>query len=90
MRTPARTSASWSILTPTGSHSSRTAGRFFGEELTQVVAADFILGKTPGPVATNLSSSRAIEDVAARYGQEVERSPVGEIHVVRAMQAAAP
>ena len=61
-------------------------GRFFGEELTQVVAADFILGKTPGPVATNLSSSRAIEDVAARHGQTVERSPVGEIHVVRAMQ----
>ena len=61
-------------------------GRFFGEELTQVVAADFILGKTPGPVATNLSSSRAIGDVAARYGQTVERSKVGEIHVVRAMQ----
>ena len=61
-------------------------GRFFGEELTQVVAADFILSKTPGPVATNLSSSRAIDDVAARYGQAVERSAVGEIHVVRAMQ----
>jgi phosphomannomutase len=61
-------------------------GRFFGEELTQVVAADFVLGKTPGPVATNLSSSRALDDVAARYGQAVERSPVGEIHVVRAMQ----
>ena len=61
-------------------------GRFLGEELTQVVAADFILGKTPGPVATNLSSSRLIEDVAARHGQTVERSAVGEIHVVRAMQ----
>ena len=63
-------------------------GTFFGEELTQVVAADFLLGKRPGAVATNLSSSRAIEDVAARHGQRVERSPVGEIHVVRAMQAA--
>ena len=63
-------------------------GRFFGEELTQVIAADFVLGKTPGPVGTNLSSSRAIEDVAARHGQEVVRSKVGEIHVVRAMQEA--
>ena len=63
-------------------------GRFFGEELTQVVAADFVLGKTPGPVGTNLSSSRAVEDVAARHGQEVVRSKVGEIHVVRAMQQA--
>ena len=63
-------------------------GRFFGEELTQVIAADFVLGKTPGPVGTNLSSSRAIEDVAARHRQPVVRSPVGEIHVVRAMQQA--
>ncbi len=63
-------------------------GRFFGEELTQVIAADFVLGKTPGPVGTNLSSSRAIDDVAARHGQTVVRSKVGEIHVVRAMQQA--
>ena len=63
-------------------------GRFFGEELTQVAAADFLLGKKAGPVGTNLSSSRALEDVAARHGQEVVRSPVGEIHVVRAMQEA--
>jgi phosphomannomutase len=61
-------------------------GRFLGEELTQVVAADFLLRKTPGPFATNLSSSRLIEDVAARYGQPVHRAPVGEIHVVRKMR----
>ena len=61
-------------------------GAFFGEELTQVVAADFVLGHTPGPVATNLSSSRAMDDVAARHGQESHRSAVGEIHVVREMQ----
>jgi len=63
-------------------------GRFFGEELTQVVAADFLLGKKQGPVGTNLSSSRLVEDVARRHGQEVVRSAVGEIHVVRAMQEA--
>ncbi|NNF57805.1 MAG: phosphoglucosamine mutase [Rhodothermaceae bacterium] len=61
-------------------------GTFFGEELTQVVAADFLMRKTPGPFATNLSSSRAIEDVMARYGQPVIRSAVGEINVVKAMQ----
>ena len=60
-------------------------GRFFGEELTQVVAADFVLGKTPGPIATNLSSSRAMDDVAARHGVASSRSAVGEIHVVREM-----
>lgn len=60
-------------------------GRFFGEELTQVVAADFVLGKTPGPIATNLSSSRAMDDVAAMHGQTCARSAVGEINVVREM-----
>ena len=63
-------------------------GRFFGEELTQVAAADFLLGKKAGPVGTNLSSSRAVDDVAKKHGQEVVRSKVGEIHVVRAMQEA--
>src|SRR5690606_11183802 len=62
-------------------------GGWLGEELTQVVAADFLLRKKPGPFATNLSSSRAVDDVAARYGQAVHRSAVGEIHVVRKMQA---
>lgn len=61
-------------------------GRFFGEELTQVLAADFLLSKKPGPVVTNLSSSRALEDIARRHGVEVYRSPVGEIHVVKEMQ----
>ena len=36
---------------------------------------------------TNLSSSRAIDDVAARYAQPVYRSAVGEINVVKKMQA---
>ncbi len=61
-------------------------GRYLSEELTQVVAADFLWRFRSGPFATNLSSSRAIEDVAARYGQDVYRSAVGEINVVRRMQ----
>jgi len=62
-------------------------GTFFGEEKTQVVAADFLMRKQPGPFATNLSSSRLIEDVMARYGQPVHRSAVGEVNVVEAMRA---
>lgn len=60
-------------------------GRFILEELTQVLAADFLWRHREGPFVTNLSSSRAIEDVAARYGQPVYRSSVGEIHVVQRM-----
>lgn len=60
-------------------------GRFILEELTQVLAADFLWQHREGPFVTNLSSSRAIEDVAANHGQTVYRSAVGEINVVQRM-----
>jgi phosphomannomutase len=62
-------------------------GRYILEELTQVIAADFLWGFRDGPFVTNLSSSRAIDDVAERHGQSVYRSAVGEINVVKKMQA---
>lgn len=61
-------------------------GRYISEELTQVLAADFIWRYRPGPFVTNLSSSRAIEDVAERHGATVHRSAVGEVHVVEKMK----
>ena len=61
-------------------------GRFVLEELTQVLAADFLWQHREGPFVTNLSSSRAIDDVAARHGQPVYRSAVGEINVVERMK----
>jgi len=60
-------------------------GRFILEELTQVLAADFVWRHREGSFVTNLSSSRAIEDVAARHDQPVYRSAVGEINVVERM-----
>lgn len=62
-------------------------GRYVSEELTQVVAADFVWRHREGPFVTNLSSSRAIDDIADRHGQSVYRSAVGEIHVVQKMRA---
>lgn len=61
-------------------------GRFLGEELTQVLAADFMWSHGEGPFATNLSSSRTVEHVAERYGQVVHRSAVGEANVVAKMK----
>ena len=61
-------------------------GRYVSEELTQVIVADFMWRFRSGPFVTNLSSSRAIDDVAARYGMPVYRSAVGEINVVKKMQ----
>ncbi len=61
-------------------------GRFVLEEFTQVLAADFLWRHREGPFVTNLSSSRAIDDVAARHDQPVYRSAVGEINVVERMK----
>ena len=61
-------------------------GRYIGEELTLALAASHILAQTPGTVVVNLSTSRVVEDVAARFGCPVERTPVGEIHVVTRMK----
>ena len=61
-------------------------GRVFGEEYTQAAAFDFMLSKRPGPCATNLSSSRAVDDVARKFNQVCHRSAVGEINVVKKMQ----
>lgn len=61
-------------------------GKLFGEEYTQVMAFDLLLSKRKGDIATNLSSSRASDDIAKKYGQVCHRSAVGEINVVKVMQ----
>ena len=65
-------------------------GEPFGEEYTVTAAVDYVLGASPqgaGKVVVNLSTTRAVEDVAARYGATVERTPVGEINVAGRMKA---
>lgn len=67
-------------------------GRPIGEENTVVLsilsvlenASAFRQGDIPS-VAVNLSTTRAVEDIAARFGATVHRTPVGEINVVKAM-----
>jgi phosphomannomutase len=61
-------------------------GRLFGEEYTQVAAFDLLLSKKPGDTATNLSSSRAADDITAKFGKKCHRAAVGEINVVKVMQ----
>lgn len=66
-------------------------GEYIGEEYTLVLAAEALLGSgaidPKGAVlCTNLSTSRMIEDVAARHGARVIRTPVGEANVVDAMK----
>jgi len=61
-------------------------GSMFGEEYTLVAIADYVLAKRPGAVVSNLSSSRALRDVAKRYDQSYSAAAVGEVHVVVKMR----
>ena len=60
-------------------------GRFIGEEYTLALAAAFVLGRRKGKLATNLGTSRMIDDIAERHGCQVVRTPTGEANVVDAM-----
>jgi phosphomannomutase len=63
-------------------------GTAIGEDWTLALAARVVLGKRPGPVVTNLSTSRILDDVAAAVGVAVTRAPVGEVNVALAMRSA--
>ena len=73
-------------------------GRFIGEEYTLALATAFVLGVPKrdesrlgaprgrkGDVATNLSTTRMMDDVAAAAGVKLWRTAVGEAHVAECM-----
>jgi phosphomannomutase len=67
------------------------AGKAIGEDFTLALAARVVLRHRPGPVVTNLSTSRIVEDVAAAAGVSAIRAPVGEVNVaVRMRDEGAP
>jgi phosphomannomutase len=61
-------------------------GLFFGEEYTLVACADYILKAEKGPIVSNLSSSRALADLANDYNVNYHASAIGELHVVSKMK----
>jgi phosphomannomutase len=70
-------------------------GRYVGEEYTlalgvmALLEAQKLAGRqTRGlTLVTNLSTSRMLDDLAAKYGAAVMRTPVGEANVVETMKA---
>jgi phosphomannomutase len=60
-------------------------GTYIGEEYTLALVAKYIFGKRTGNAATNLSTSRMIDDVAGKAGGKVIRTAVGEANVAAAM-----
>lgn len=63
-------------------------GKAIGEDYTLALATRVVLRHRQGPVVTNLSTSRIVDDMAAERGAKVLRAPVGEVNVALAMRAA--
>jgi phosphoglucosamine mutase len=57
------------------------------EEMTLVLACENILSRKPSPIATNLSTSMMVDDVARKYGVRVIRTKIGEANVVEGLLA---
>jgi len=63
-------------------------GEPFSEENTITTVVNFVLKKSKVKnknVTVNLSTTRAVDEVASKYNAKVFRSPVGEINVVKEM-----
>lgn len=61
-------------------------GSMFVEEYTLVAVADYILSQKVGNTVSNLSSSRALNDVTVAHGGTYSASAVGEVNVVAKMK----
>lgn len=61
-------------------------GTMFGEEYTLVAIADYVLSHTPGNTVSNLSSTRALQDITENFGYRYSASAVGEVNVVSMMK----
>ncbi|MEJ5369625.1 MAG: phosphoglucosamine mutase [Bryobacteraceae bacterium] len=63
------------------------SGRVLDNDDVLALAVDCALRKQMGPVVVNLTTSSAVDDIAARHGCPVYRAPVGEANVVERMRA---
>jgi phosphomannomutase len=61
-------------------------GDMFGEEYTLVAVADYVLQQQKGNTVSNLSSSRALQDITEKHGGSYYASAVGEVNVVEKMK----
>jgi phosphomannomutase len=62
------------------------AGVAIGEEYTLLLATVQVLGKTPGAVVANLSTTSALDEVVRGFGCSLYLSKIGEVNVTEEMQ----
>jgi phosphomannomutase len=61
-------------------------GTPIGEDYTLVLAALYVLGREPGAVVANLSTTSALEDVAKKFNCPLFLTKIGEVNVTDKMQ----
>jgi phosphomannomutase len=61
-------------------------GSMFGEEFTLVAVADYVLSERSGNTVSNMSSTKALKEVALKHGGQYFPSAVGEVNVVSKMK----
>jgi phosphomannomutase len=61
-------------------------GVAIGEEYTLLLATLNVLGKNPGSVVANLSTTSALQEVVSRFGCSLFLSKIGEVNVTEEMQ----
>jgi len=62
-------------------------GNAIGEDYTLALAAKVVLRTREGPIVTNLSTSRIVDDIAQEQNRKVIRAPVGEVNVATRMRS---
>lgn len=62
-------------------------GKAIGEDYTLALAAKVVLRTREGPIVTNLSTSRIVDDIANEQNRKVIRAPVGEVNVATRMRS---
>jgi phosphomannomutase len=60
-------------------------GEPLSEELTLALATEIRLQQQVGPIVTNVSTGSAVDQLAARHGASVVRTPVGQAYISEAM-----
>jgi phosphomannomutase len=60
-------------------------GEPLSEELTLTLATEIRLQQQVGPIVTNVSTGSAVDQIAARHGASVVRTPVGQAYISEAM-----
>ncbi len=61
-------------------------GEMFGEEMTLVAVADYVLAHQPGDTVSNLSSTDALSVITEKHGGKRHLAAVGEVNVVHKMK----